>query len=346
MSLSKEIHNKIKKYIIENVSNNPHGIAREISENFQMSRASACNHLNRLVTAGILQTTGRGRASKYLLKENIFKKIITLNSNISEDTIWREEIKPVLPKLNKNLLDICSYGFTEMFNNVIDHSEAEEVEIILKESQTEIIFVIQDNGIGIFKKIQTFLNLETPNQAILELAKGKLTSSPDRHSGEGIFFTSRVFDNFKIVSGDISFISENKKDFLYEFPENFKGTAVVMTLSKNSEKKLEDVFDQFSDKENYGFSKTVIPIKLLEHEGGTLISRSQAKRLITRFEKFKEVMLDFSDIETIGQSFADEVFRVFQKKYPDTHLTPINTSYPVLMMIGRAITLLNENKKK
>ncbi|MFH1304941.1 MAG: STAS-like domain-containing protein, partial [Candidatus Omnitrophota bacterium] len=75
-----------------------------------------------------------------------------------------------------------------------------------------------------------------------------------------------------------------------------------------------------------GFSKTTIPVKLLKHEGEELISRSQAKRLIARFDRFKEVILDFEGVKTIGQSFADEVFRVFRAQNPTVHLTWINTN--------------------
>jgi len=35
------------------------------------------------------------------------------------------------------------------------------------------------------------------------LAKGKLTTDPKRHSGEGIFFSSRMFDEFDILSGGV-----------------------------------------------------------------------------------------------------------------------------------------------
>ena len=35
-------------------------------------------------------------------------------------------------------------------------------------------------------------------QALFELSKGKFTTDPSRHSGEGVFFTSRMFDDFEI----------------------------------------------------------------------------------------------------------------------------------------------------
>ena len=67
---------------------------------------------------------------------------------------------------------------------------------------------VSDDGIGIFLKIQQALNLLDTREAILELAKGKLTTAPDHHSGEGIFFTSRVMDAFDIQSGALHFHHE------------------------------------------------------------------------------------------------------------------------------------------
>lgn len=41
-----------------------------------------------------------------------------------------------------------------------------------------------------------------------------------------------------------------------------------------------------------------------------MVARSQARRICNRLEEFKEVILDFQDVEYMGQGFADEVFKV------------------------------------
>ena len=41
--------------------------------------------------------------------------------------------------------------------------------------------------------------------AMLELSKGKLTSAPDRHSGRGLFFTSRLADVFDLHANATAF---------------------------------------------------------------------------------------------------------------------------------------------
>jgi len=145
-------------------------------------------------------------------------------------------------------------------------------------------------------------------------------------------------DKFVISSGNLIFHPIYiKKDILFEGREVTMGTSVFMEIRKDSKVKIEDVFNEYTQgKEDYGFSKTIVPVKLLQSEGDSLISRSQAKRLIARFEKFKEVVLDFDGINMIGQLFADELFRVFQNRHPNVHLVWINGNQDVEKMIKHA----------
>ena len=269
--------------------------------------------------------------------EHVF--ILDVSPDMDEDRVWREKIHPILPQIKEDILDICQYGFTEMLNNVIDHSQSKYVEITVEYNSLKIVFYIIDNGIGIFNKIQKDFNLESPKHAILELAKGKLTSDPTRHTGEGIFFTSRIFDIFFIQSESLSFFGHNNSDFIFENlqEKTEKGTGVYMQINLNSSLNIKDVFDEYTaDKNDYGFSKTIVPVKLLQ-EGEALVSRSQAKRLIVRFEKFKKVVLDFDGVKFIGQAFADEIFRVFQNQYPNLLLVYINANDDVEKMIKHVL---------
>jgi hypothetical protein len=48
------------------------------------------------------------------------------------------------------------------------------------------------------------------------------------------------------------------------------------------------------------------------------------------------VALDFEGVDSIGQAFADEVFRVFRRKHPDVELVVRNASHDLWGMIRRA----------
>jgi hypothetical protein len=82
------------------------------------------------------------------------------------------------------------------------------------------------------------------------------------------------------------------------------------------------------------FTLTITPG--LEEE--TLIARSQAKRLLVRFDSFKEVVFDFKDVKSIGPAFADEIFRVFHQQHPQIRLMWLNANAEVEKMIRRALS--------
>lgn len=113
------------------------------------------------------------------------------------------------------------------------------------------------------------------------------------------------------------------------------GTRVIFTISVNSKRHLSEIFKHFqTNQEEMAFDKTEIKIRL--YTMGTIyISRSQARRVLTGLEKFRSVILDFDRVPTVGQAFADEIFRVFQTKYPGIAINTINMNDAVSFMIGR-----------
>jgi hypothetical protein len=197
--------------------------------------------------------------------------------------------------------------------------------------------MILDNGVGIFKKIQKAMNLLDERHAILELSKGKLTTDPANHTGEGIFFSSRMFDEFDILSGGVFFSHEfgEKEDWILE-RDHMEGTAVWMKLHNHTARTTKKIFDQFANGEDYGFNKTIVPVKLARYGQEQLVSRSQAKRLLARIEVFKIVIFDFREVLSIGQAFADEIFRVFANRHPEIALSAIHANSEVKRMIERA----------
>ncbi len=147
----------------------------------------------------------------------------------------------------------------------------------------------------------------------LHLSKGKFTTDPTKHSGEGIFFTSRAFDEFSMISGDLKYhCFAEDHDWLIETLETtpILGTQVILKISKTSKKELILIFKEFTDSD-FRFSKTNVFVKLTKLKGEKYISRSQAKRLLLGLEKFKKVILDFLEVPSVEQAFVDEVFRVF-----------------------------------
>ncbi|MBN1594397.1 DUF4325 domain-containing protein [candidate division FCPU426 bacterium] len=328
----------IRHFIVANVEKHPFDISKKTAEHFGITRQAVNKHLHRLIFEQALMQTGQTRNRSYkLMPISEAQKAYTISSELAEDMVWRRDLLPVFDEMPDNIRDIWHYGFTEMFNNVIDHSGGSVVILRLKKTAFYTEMAILDNGVGIFKKIQAELNLLDERHAILELSKGKLTTDPKRHTGEGIFFTSRMFDSFDILSGGVFFTHK------YGDPEDWilagefqSGTSVWMKIDNHSARTCKKIFDQYSSGSDYGFSKTVVPVKLAQYGNDRLISRSQAKRLLARVELFRKVILDFTDVPAIGAAFADEIFRVFAREHPDIELVAIKQNSEVKRMIARA----------
>lgn len=333
----------IRDFIIANLEEGKSNITILTAEKFSISRQAVLRHLNQLIKDNLILVEGKTRDRQYFFKPVIDKTLMFPIPGLEEDIVWRQSISPLLEEIPANINKICYYGFTEMVNNAIDHSNGQNLVLRLKRTIREVQIVVNDDGIGIFKKIKEELGLTDELHAILELSKGKLTTDPKRHTGEGIFFSSRIFDAFSILSGKLYFSHFSKSNsiegsdwLLEDKSDSFQGTLIRMIIRLDSKRTTEEVFNYFTDKDDYGFSKTHVPVFLAQHGNENLISRSQAKRLLTRFEKFKEIVLDFKDVESIGQAFADEIFRVFKNEHPSINIYPINTNEQIVKMILRA----------
>jgi anti-sigma regulatory factor (Ser/Thr protein kinase) len=330
---------QIRQFILDNVEQHPVDITTITCEKFAISRQAVNKHIQKLVEQRAMVVKGVTRSRHYSLHPLIeWTHTFSLDRSIPEDVVWRDYVAPLLGKLPDNVMDIWHYGITEMFNNAIDHSNGQYAIVKLKKTATSLEVIILDDGEGIFKKIQRELGLHDERHAVLELAKGKLTTDPRNHSGEGIFFSSRMFDHFTILSGNVFFSHKHDQieDWILEDETSTKGTYVFMKLTSNTARTLKQVFDKFTCGDDYGFTKTVVPVRLTQYGDDKLVSRSQAKRLLARIDKFKQVIFDFSDVESIGQAFADEIFRVFANNHVDIELMAINSNVEVQQMINRA----------
>jgi len=353
MSLTVIKRNEIQDFIIYEIGNSEIYGQFKISsviEKYKVSEQTVYRYLRQLAKQGRIIRTAQKSASNrydYSLPDRQISFTLPL-IGMKEDIIWKERVAPELKKMPTVAKENCYYAFTEMLNNAIDHSEGSLVKVDVRANDVRTFITIADDGIGIFNKIADSLGLEEKRYAVLELAKGKFTTDPRSHTGEGIFFSSKVTDLFAIASDEITFMTdvlyseENPifSEFLVDIHNEWKGegTTVIFVVFNDRVKTIKEVFDEYTEQpDGYGFDKTSFSVKLLEYgdETALFMSRSQAKRLLSRIDRFKRIILDFSGIDTIGQGFADEIFRVFINEHPDCVLTPINCSTDVEKMISR-----------
>ena len=181
----------------------------------------------------------------------------------------------------------------------------------------------------------------TRPQALFEISKGKHTTDPSKHSGQGIFFTSRSFDKFILESNGIRYIRENQlKDSDWSFESSSStglGTKITLQINTQSTRQLAEVFRSYQNPDDLGFNKTEILVELGRNPEDTYISRSQAKHVVSGLERFENIIFDFRHVKMIGQGFADQVFRVWAKENPEKNLRWINANSDVDFMIKRTL---------
>lgn len=336
---------EIIAFLVQNVPLHPQELVRLACDKFGITRQAVNRYLQELIDSGRLKASGNTNQRRYelpLLRKDNF--MLPLNG-LEEHVVWRDRVAPHMSELPRNVIDIWQYCVSEMVNNAIDHSSGTELKLQLEQNEAYTEIIILDDGVGIFRKIKEACNLEDERHAILELAKGKLTTDPTRHTGEGIFFSSRMLDDFAILSGGVFFSHKHEEveDWIDELDNPRKGTAVVMKLANSSTRTTQEIFDHFaSDEHDYGFTKTVIPVRMVRHGSEQLVSRSQARRLLSRVDRFATVLFDFTGVDTVGPAFADEIFRVFERAHPQVNLIPLNTSANVNQMIVRARAITPE----
>ena len=309
-----------------------------------ISRQFVSRVINELVKQGKLAKSGSTRSASYALPEkaaflgNRVKKRI-LNNRIKEHEVFDDLIRQAvfLKGLKRNVLNSFAYAFSEMLNNAIEHSGSKNIEVEIEKRGNDLLFVINDFGVGVFKSIMRKNKLSSELEAIQDLLKGKTTTMPQSHSGEGIFFTSKVSNVFILESFGRRLRIDNiiNDVFVEELKPSKKGTKVIFRISASSNKNIERFFRKYqTEPKTFAFDKTEVRIKL--HSLETIyISRSQARRVLAGLEKFKTVILNFDKVLTIGQGFADEIFRVFKSKHPQIEIKAINTNKSVAFMIAR-----------
>ncbi len=310
--------------------------AGQVAEAAGVTRQAAHYNLVRMVRGGELRRVGAGRGSRYVPDADVDRAYPL--EGLEEDRVWDEIVSeaPPIQDAPSNVRSIMRYAFTEMLNNAIDHSGGTEARVKVW-ARDPLSFEINDDGVGVFRHVRERLELADDLAALQQLSKGRETTAPDRHSGEGIFFTSKAVDVFELDANRMRWIVDNSREdqAIGEAPEH-AGTRVRCDIDPATDRTLEEVFVPFVDEDSLRFDRTVIPLVLFETEG-RFVSRSEAKRLGTRLERFREAVVDFSGVDEVGLAFVDELFRVWAGEHPETRLVPIHMSPVVERLVRRAM---------
>lgn len=311
----------------------------------EVSRQYVHRTIRDLAAAGLLVKAGATRGAAYALPQHAAELGLVVKARLRNDALREHQVfdalrakAPFLRALRDNVERIFAYAFQEMLNNAIEHSASPTIDVEVGKARETLQFIVNDVGVGVFGNIMEKRGLLSELEAIEDLLKGKTTTQPARHSGEGIFFTSRVGDLFLLDSHAHRLRFDNGiEDVFLETLKPFKrGTRATFSLATASPRRLDEVFNKFRvNSAEPAFDRSEVKVKLYL-AGAAYLSRSQARRILFGLEKFRSVTLDFEGVDGIGQAFADEIFRVYRTAHPGVAVNPINMNDAVRFMVDRA----------
>jgi len=325
--------------------------APQLAEYLHITRQRAYVLLNGLVHEGKVISIGERRGRRYAMPNASFEvrdriELQLENTNLKEHEVLmdiRDKFVP-LKLTSENIKSIFDYAFSEMLNNAIEHSKSSRITVsattsghIADGSPDQFSFVIRDYGIGAFRNLMKKRGLSSELEAMQDVLKGKITTAPEAHSGQGIFFTSKAADRFSLRSYGWEMRVDNRVPDIFFLVDDapVEGTEIRFDISYHSARHLIDVFRAYEAEDgSQDFDRTEVHVRLFTH--GTIhVSRSQARRVLVGLDNFKRVTLDFARVPTIGQAFADEIFRIFRLKHPEVRIQVINANEAVRFMIDR-----------
>lgn len=334
-----------KQAILAYLARRASASGRTLREHLGISRQALNPHMRALVRSGRVLKSGSTRAARYSLArrpllEATLARSLSLNG-LDESRVYDQMSMAMNLRaaLRPNVEAIVHYAFTEMLNNAVEHSESARGQVRLRVDHAAVGFQVRDHGIGVFHSISSKLGLEDEQAALVELLKGRTTTMRERHSGEGIFFTSHVADRFVLRSHRIRYEWSRFEHDVFVSEQRFlRGTHVEFLVERATRRRLESVFAEFAPAEyDYRFDRTKVLVKLLRAD---YVSRSEAKRLLANMDKFREIVLDFRDVKSVGQGFADEIFRVFAAAHVEIKLSVENANPVVAAMLRHVGAIL------
>jgi anti-sigma regulatory factor (Ser/Thr protein kinase) len=329
---------QVTTWITRVAEEHPNDLARAVAKQAGCGIAKARQLVRQLVDLGWLQAHGEGRRTRYTpgrLRQIVMRYPLV---GLDEDRPWARDFAPHFD-VPGNVRQLMQHAFTELLNNAIDHSEGQFVTVSMRQTPAHLQLLVSDDGRGLFDKIREGFDIDDPAMAMLELSKGKLTSAPERHTGRGLYFTSRLADVFDLHANTVAFQHRewDPRSWKQGRAVRRQGSAIYLAIALDTTRTLDAVMRSASlDAQNYSIERTTLPLRLIVNDDCGLESRAQARRVAARLTEFKQAELDFTGIDHIGQGFADELFRVFGRSQSAVQLVVKNAGPRVSAMIELA----------
>ena len=327
--------NTLTQWITAAAVTHPERLDAELMARFGVSRRAARRALSRLVELQWLERQGTPRRPMY--RPGMLRQVVRRYAlaGLDEDLPWAQDFAPCFA-LPHHVNRLVQHAFCELLNNAIDHSAGTQVTVSLRQTSSHVQLLVSDNGCGLFQQIAQAFDICDPHLAMLELSKGKLTSQPRTHSGQGLFFTSKLADVFDLHANEVAY---QRRDWDREGWQprralQHQGTSAYASFALDTQRTLGDVRAMHSLNANsLAFESTSVALRLMTSQRVGLESRAQARRIFARLDEFERAEVDFNGVGEVGHAFADELFRVLAPAAPALELVPVNMSPAVASMV-------------
>ena len=331
---------QIKKFILDNLSSHRRDIIHTAIQRFGVSRQAVLKHMHTLISENQVIAHGKTRDRFYELRTQLsFNKTINVDHNFSASKTIKKYVLPHLSKLPDNVAEIIKFSMGALFQNILDHSNSNELYFKLYFNHDCFHAIIRDNGKGLFGHISSTNNLGSINNAAIELVKSGVTTDKENHSGYELKAVMHLFDSFMIESNGM-YLDYNHNDQSYISGESaqLQGTRIHFKISPFSKRTCHEIFKKIFDIEN---KTLLLPINLLTiSDGDQINSRDQAREILTNITDSKKIRLDFKNVNLISPAFADELVRKIKKTDPNIEIQWINSNETIDMMMSHFLKKL------
>jgi anti-sigma regulatory factor (Ser/Thr protein kinase) len=318
----------------------PHDLPAHVQQRLGIGRRSAMSLLARLQAASWLARDGTARRPQW--RPGPLRQVVMTYplQGLMEDLPWRQDFAPHF-ELQGNVRRLAQHAFTELVNNAIDHSGGTQVTVSMRQTAAHLQLLVSDDGCGLFRRVEESFAISEPRVAMLEIAKGRLTSQPDRHCGQGLVLTAQLADIFDLRANAAGFQRRAwSAGQWHGMPPpaalaDRPGTSVFLAIALDTPRTLDEVQrSRCTAADSYAFDEAHVPLNLLTAGGDALASRADAKRVASRLADFRRAQIDFAGIDEVGHAFAHELFSVFQRTHPGVELVPVAASPRVVAILS------------
>lgn len=331
----------LTQWITAAAADHPQDLADLVSARLAITRRGAQSLLRRLAAAQWLRHEGTAR--RPIWRPGALRQVVRHYplEGLMEDQPWRMDFAPYF-QLPAAVQRMAQHAFTELVNNAVEHSGGTQVTVSMRQTPAQLQLLVSDDGCGLFRQIEERFHITEPAVAMLELAKGRLTSQPQRHCGLGLLVTSQLADVFDVRANAQGYQRRAWSEApwhpmslpaaLAERP----GTSVYLAIALDTGRTLEAVQRALSaDARSFAFDRTHVPLNLITGPAqSVLASRADARRVAARLAGFRRAEIDFTGLGEIGHAFAHELFDVYRRENPQVEIVAVGATPLVAEMLG------------